>query len=297
MSISRIMLSRLATIARPNIQRMLPLWKPREIHTLHKLNNLFLQSYALRKERVKMNLGTESPVILINGDHLTLLYKGKRQQITYMPEKYNVLKSIAHISCLIHTLSSLKEKEELRSKCANSIEELLAMDGVNKYKPILKQYRHILKQEDPARELPALKSSLMELIDESAKCRLEALHNHVEKIRKSICPQSWENLSVVVMGPPMPRDGEVSMQYFRAKLLPPGAERCAHLQSNSVNEGMTFSGKKIIYAESIYEEDKALDLLTTQICDEVMGEDLLGDKSIMHSDLLKDAAQKYLDKL
>jgi hypothetical protein len=264
-------------------------------NSLHQLNRLYLDCYRLRKEEIKQTLGKSKPVILIKADDLILLHKGRRSVIRYIPENYHVLKDIAHISCLIHTLSRIKKAEEIRKKALSllvgiqsSLTPVLA-----KRQPLLEKYRKLLESgEDPK----DIKRELEDLISEAAKCRLLALHQHVQKIKGEIDPILWKNLSVVVMGPAMPRKGELSMQYMHTALQASGKQECPYHKS-SANESSALDGRRLIYAESINEEGQALDLLTTHICDESLGESLLGDKEVMQGDFLRTATQQYLSRL
>ena len=56
-------------------------------------------------------------------------------------------------------------------------------------------------------------------------------------------------------------------------------------------------GRRIIYAEALFDESKALDLLGTHLVDTRIGEAFFADPQRMHRDLLSDAAQSYLDML
>jgi len=53
----------------------------------------------------------------------------------------------------------------------------------------------------------------------------------------------------------------------------------------------------LIYAEGISSEEGALQLLATHICDENLGEGLLGNKQALHSDILKEGTAKLLPNI
>jgi len=232
---------------------------------------------------------------LLKEDDLILYHQGKRSVIRYIPENYHVLKDIAHISCLIHTLSRIKNGEEVRKKA------LVLLEGTQRnltsnlidHRPLLERYRKLLENRE---EPTDLKSGLENLISDAAKCRLLALHQHVQKIKRAMDPSLWKNLSVVVMGPAMPRKGELSMQYMHAALQPSSKQECPYHRV-SANERTVLEGQRLIYAESIQEESQALDLLTTHICDESLGEGLLGDKDVMQGDFLRTATHQHLSRM
>ena len=82
----------------------------------------------------------------------------------------------------------------------------------------------------------------------------------------------------VVMGSAMPRQGQIVVQYFARLLGEPG------------------EGPRIIYAEGLWAEDRALDLLGKHLLDGPIGRDFFGDDRRMMRDLLADAAKEYLAK-
>ena len=81
------------------------------------------------------------------------------------------------------------------------------------------------------------------------------------------------------MGSPMPRRGNVATQYF-GRLL-----------------GVQGECERIVYAESIPEEARALNLLGTHLLDTEIGAVFFEDPRRMHRDLLADAAEAYLDEM
>jgi hypothetical protein len=85
--------------------------------------------------------------------------------------------------------------------------------------------------------------------------------------------------SVVILGSAAPRKGSLTVQYFARLLGEPG------------------EGARIVYAESIRDESKALDLMATWAVDTGIGVDFFNDPLRMHRDLLADVAQDYLPLL
>ena len=77
----------------------------------------------------------------------------------------------------------------------------------------------------------------------------------------------------------MPRENFVVMQYFLRLLHEPR------------------EGRRVVYAESLWQESQALDLLGTHLLDGSVGEAFFGDYMRMHRDLLGDAASHYLRDL
>ncbi len=266
---------------------------------LAKMNKLFLDTYAMRKEEMKKSLGTALPVILVNGDNLILRYQGKRTEVSYIPEHYHHIKAIAHVSCALDNLEWMQSRgvdtEEMRQDILNTLSQIRSsIEGeLNEYLPLLEKYEEILQGKGSTQQL---KGDLLQLIDDAAKHRIDALDRQVQKIKKELPEEARKKIAVVVMGPPLPREGELSMQYFN-KVLGDGTsmEKCPHLNGTLTNTSHVFHEHRLIYAESIYDENEALNTLTSYICDEKLGGALLGDPTVMRADFLKAAAQKHLN--
>src|SRR5437763_1505550 len=84
---------------------------------------------------------------------------------------------------------------------------------------------------------------LLENAAAAAGSELDALHTQVSAWRRRLTEAEWARLRVVVVGAHMARTGEVASQYF-ARLLGEEAE-----------------GNRWIFAESLFQEGQALDLL------------------------------------
>jgi hypothetical protein len=88
-----------------------------------------------------------------------------------------------------------------------------------------------------------------------------------------------KHVHVIVMGRQSPRRGNLAVQYF-ARLLE--------------LEGET---ARLLYAESISDESKALDLLATRLVDDRASVGFFGNAQRLQIDLLADAAGRYVPKL
>ena len=115
--------------------------------------------------------------------------------------------------------------------------------------------------------------------EEAARIRIDAFHRQVAVWRGNLTKAEWGRLLVVVMGPQLPRKDNLAIQYF-ARLL-----------------GEDGEGKRIIYAEALFEESAALNLVGTRLIDTCIGRAFFDDPQRMHRDLLGDAARKYLAEL
>jgi hypothetical protein len=119
----------------------------------------------------------------------------------------------------------------------------------------------------------------MENVAEATRAQLDATHVQVSAWRRDLGPQQWSRLHVVIIGPHMPREDLVVMQYFLRLLREP------------------VEGGRVLYAESLWDEPKALDLLGTHLLDGSVGEAFFGDSMRMHRDLLGNSAREYLRRL
>jgi hypothetical protein len=81
------------------------------------------------------------------------------------------------------------------------------------------------------------------------------------------------------MGAHMPRDSEITMQYFERLLDEP------------------IEGHRIIFAEGLWEKPRALDLLGTHLVDGSAGAAFFGEFMRVHGDPLSDAAKVYIQEL
>ena len=120
---------------------------------------------------------------------------------------------------------------------------------------------------------------VMENVTEATRAQLDATHARVSAWRRDLSPQEWNQLHVVIIGPHMPRENLVVTQYFLRLLHEPR------------------EGRRVVYAESLWEEPQALGLLGTHLLDGDVGEAFFGDYMRMHRDLLGDAASQYLTRL
>jgi hypothetical protein len=263
------------------------------------LNNAFRAAYADARSRV---LASSGPTLIVNGDNFVLLRDGRRVEANVGAPIYDPVKTIAHIPLAIYVtltpgdgsvgedrLKTLAGLRELIPPAEASLDTLkLSADTLARQKRIVAGSLAFLDDVAASRKFP--RSSLlaftrgmaplvMENVTEAARAQLDATHTQVSAWRKDLSPQEWDRLHVLIVGPHMPRQNLVVMQYF-LRLLHEPAE-----------------GRRVVYAESLWEEPQALDLLGTHLLDGAVGEAFFGDYMRMHRDLLGDAASLYLSHL
>ena len=263
------------------------------------LNNAFRQAYAGAKQRM---LASAGPLIVVNGDVAALVRGGKRSEATVNAPSYHSVKTIAHVPLAIFVALSPGEGEldAERRKTLAELRRLIppareSLDGLALPAPVIARQDQILKAslvfldgvQERGRynraELDAytrkMAPMLLANVTDATRAELDVLHAQVSGWRRDMTPAEWGHLQVVVIGPHMPREDGVVMQYF-SRLL-----------------GESREGKRVVYAEALWEEPKALDLLGTHMLDGAAGEAFFGDYWRMHRDLLGDSARDYVGQL
>jgi hypothetical protein len=113
----------------------------------------------------------------------------------------------------------------------------------------------------------------------AARAALDSIDHQVGEWKKQLKPEEWYRVTVLVIGRQLPRKDNLAVQYF-GQLL-----------------GERGDGKRIIYAEGLGDEPRALDLLATHLVDTQIAIDFFNDRERMNRDLLSDAARSYLPLL
>jgi hypothetical protein len=113
-------------------------------------------------------------------------------------------------------------------------------------------------------------------IDEAAELQIRAYDRQVHTWQQTFPGLNWASLRIVISGSALPRKGNLATQYF------------AHLL------GVPGEGPRLVYAESLFEEAKALRLLNTTAVDEKLAQTFFDDSSRLYRDLMADSAAKFL---
>jgi hypothetical protein len=269
--------------------------KPRDPYLT--VNGAFRAAYSKTKKDL---IHAADPVMLEEGGKLVLLHAGKRSEREYQSPRYDEVKTICHVPLALHVMllnqsdlgdeptadlgrfrekvvaaqKSLKERGfegDLLSRQEKILTDSLAfLDGVVK--------RRKVSAEETKTFTLDMGKQMTPLVDYIAGLQLDTLDAAVQTLRKELTDEEWQGLKVVVMGSAMPRQGHIVVQYFARLLGEPG------------------EGRRIIYAEGLWTEDKALDLLGKHLLDGPIGRDFFGDDRRMMRDLLADAAKEHLAK-
>jgi hypothetical protein len=264
---------------------------------LASLNDTFRAAY--RQTRADA-LAHSGPVILVEGDTLVLKRDGRRTEGEYTPRLYHELKAVSHVPLALYVLladgpltderlTALRRYREQAEAARATLEKRgFSAESLKRQQQIFTASLAFLdkaleRKQVSSDELTAFTREMAPLVladaEESARLQIDALHAQTTAWRKQLSADEWKRLHVVVMGSAMPRRGNIAVQYF-AKLL-----------------GESGEGRRIIYAEALWDEAKALDLLGTHLLDTDIGTVFFKDDQRMHRDLLADATTNYLQKL
>lgn len=265
---------------------------------LDRLNASFRARYA---ESRAATLGRTDPVILVEFETLVLLHKGERRVEPFTPPLYHQLKSIAHIPLALFVMSSqygdkplptetLRTLDDYRAQVVAARDALPALDIPSDLRPtldtiaasslLLIDETRATKRFDPmATTVLArnLEPALMSAAREAARAQLDGLDRASRRFRTDLGEEAWSRAYVVVLGVRQARVGNLQYSYFQ-RVLEPGAD-----------------GKRLIYAESVFDEAKALELLGTILLDRKIGIAFFDQEYRMERDLLSDATTAYLD--
>jgi hypothetical protein len=248
-------------------------------------------------------LSKVGPLIIVEGNKVVLQRNGQRTEAEILPPMYLSLKAIAHIPLAVFLVFEQLGNDQLTDARVEELQgyrklilaarESLGQRGftdvqLERQRKIVNESLNffdsvIQKKSVGPTELDGFTKRMSALVltnaDEAAKAELDILHSNATKWRQTMSADEWKNLHVVIISAHMPRDGELSMQYFQRLLDEP------------------VEGRKIIFAEGLWEEKNALDLLGTHLVDGKAGEAFFGEFLRMHRDLLSDAAKKYIEIL
>lgn len=267
--------------------------------SLTALNDAFRQAYADARRRV---LAGDGPLLIVNGDTAALLREGRRSDAAVNVPKYHLVKTIAHIPLAIYValtpgegatdagrLKTLEDLRRLVPPARDSLDasgfpaDLLARqnkivrESLGFLDDVIGRHKYTRKElETFTRRMSPL---VMANVADATRAQLDILHAQVSAWRREMTPQEWEALHVLIVAAHMPRDGSLHVQYFARLLHEP------------------IEGRRIVVAESLWEEPKAMELYGSHLLDGSIGQAFFGDPMRMHRDLLADAAKAYLAKL
>ncbi len=266
---------------------------------LIELNGRFRAAYAQARKEL---LAKQGPIIIADGESVVLLRGGRRTKVN-VTAMADVVKPISHAVLAIHVLLALAGEGELpdeRLKELRGIRELidpaekslaghgLPDDVLMLQTQILEESARFLdevlaKKNADSGALRAFTRKLMPLLLTSAayaaSTQLDAMHKQVMAWKADMAPAEWRHLHVLIPGSSPARRDSLRTQYF-ARLF-----------------GENGEGDRILYAEALFDESRALNLLGSYQLDTVIGADFFDDPGRMHRDLLADGAVAHLKEM
>ena len=133
---------------------------------------------------------------------------------------------------------------------------------------------------DLAKYCRASRPDVLANVAAAAKVQLSATHRQVMAWKKDMTAREWASLAVIVEGMQTPLAENAAVQYF------------ARLFGETSGEG-----RRVVYAEALWDEDKAMNLLGTLRLDGKLSVAVFNDHFRMYRDLLADAARQAIDDL
>ncbi len=264
------------------------------------LNDTFRTTY---RETRAWRLARLDPVIVVQFDDLHLIRAGKTRTERFTPPIYHEYKAIAHIPLALYmklaplpgrpfdkaTLDWLTAYLKQIQAAAKSLDGRPGWTPPQLvlHKKIAAESEKFIEKIGGAEQMSdddltnfarAMRPLVLASADAAAKAQLDGLHALVTKWRAELGPH-WSHVDVVVLGPKQPRPGNVQYEYFR-RAMGPGAE-----------------GRRLWYAEGIFDKDGGMTLLGTILIDRAASIAFFNDPKRLERDLLADAARKHLDRM
>jgi hypothetical protein len=268
------------------------------------LDTLNVASRKMYAEARTRELSTIPVVIVVSGDDLILRKDGKRTVATVIPAEYHALKSVAHSTLALFThlshepgrpldekrLNTLKEYHTLMTKAMPAVENFgFDAETLARQKRILARALKFtnavletgkVSADDLAKFCRESRADVMANGAAAAKAQLGATHKQVTAWKKNMTAEEWAGLTVVVLGSQTARAENAAVQYF------------ARLFGETNGEG-----RRVVYAEGLWDEDKAISLLGTLRLDGKLSVAVFGDPFRMYRDILADGARTAIDDI
>ncbi len=266
---------------------------------LVELNSRFRAAYAQARKEL---LAKQGPVIIADGDNVILLRRGQRTEVK-VTTMADIVKPIGHTPVAIHALLASTGEAELSKERLTDlrfIRELIepaakSLAGRGLPQDIYQLQTQILdesakfldgvlankkvKSEELLTFTRKLGPLLLTSTAYAASTQLDEMHKQVMTWKAGMTAAEWRQLRVLIPGSSAPRKDNLRTQYF-VRLLGEKAE-----------------DERIMYAEALFDESRALNLLGSYQLDTVIGSDFFKDPGSMHRDLLADGAAAHLKQM
>jgi hypothetical protein len=268
---------------------------------LEALNTASRKMYAGARAR---ELASIPVVIIVSGDQLILRKNGKRTVVTAIPAEYHALKSVAHTTLALFGFLSEEPGRPLSEERLKALKEFQALvaavgpvvekcgfdaDTLARQKRLLARAEALaakilqdgkVSADDLTKFCRASRSDVVANGTGAVRAQLRATHQQVMEWKKDMTAEEWAALTVIVPGVQTARAENASVQYF------------ARLFGETNGEG-----RRVVYAEALWDEEKALNLLGTLRLDGKLAEAVFGDRFRMYRDFLADSARAAIDDI
>jgi len=272
----------------------------KQADSIIELNTLCREVYANARSH---KLAESGAIIHVTGDALTLIHQGKHIEGSKVHHNYHDLKTFAHVPMAVYLCLGPYGEGDLSRTQIDSLTKLLSkIDQVSpgiesrfedaklaqRQKALLEKCQQfvestLVERSYRSQDLDSFVNSCQPQIREnvrlSVRMRIDNYHNQMKTWKEKLTAEEWSQILVVISGAKMPRDDSLAVQYF-AKLFQARGE-----------------GKRIVYAESVFDKEGALKILGTHLLDSDIGRDFFNNPWRMHRDLLGVEAALYLDEL
>lgn len=262
------------------------------------LNEQFLATYDRARNHL---VSLTNPIIICNADNAIIIHRGQRYEEQVIPKLYHDLKSISHIPFKIYLtvmfdsdiLSEnnylelkqyLQDIRSLRSSIQFPLDiQKIQYDIIDlsiEYLQVILKTKFI-DQTELKNFCQQARILFSTNIDLAARIQIDMLDSKIRPWYNNYFNDTERNsLKIIIIGPKTARYGYLAKAYFYALL------------------GENQEGKHIIYAESVDNEQKALEILGIWLLDAKASRSFFdGDSERLHRDLLADAASVHIKRL
>jgi hypothetical protein len=267
------------------------------------LEALNISSRALYKAGRDAEVATGGPIVIASGDSLILRRNGTRTVARVIPPEYHALKCVSHITLAVFSHLTRYTDQPLPADAAGTLREYRTMiaaarprindcgfDAVTttRLERIVNNSMAFLDQvladgtvssADLTRYCRAARPDVQANFAAAARYQLQGTHRQMMAWKAEMTADEWDRLAVVIPGRQTPRAGNAAVQYF-ARLF-----------------GTDGEGPRVVYAEELWDEDKAVALLGTRRIDAKVSVAFFADPQRMFEDVLKAGAQAAADEI
>jgi hypothetical protein len=266
---------------------------------LEAMNAASRKMYADARAR---ELATIPVVIVVSGDDLILRKNGQRTAATVLTAEYHALKCVSHSTLALFAhlaaepgqplsaerLKALKEYQALLTAAGPAVEKCgFDPETLARQKRLLARALEFtaavlrdgkVSADGLEKFCRTSRADVLASGAGAARAQVAATHKQVMAWKKELTAAEWAGLAVVVSGSQTPRAENVAVQYFSRLLGEPRGE-----------------GRRVAYAEALWDEEKAVNLLGTLRLDGKLSVAVFADPARMYRDFLADGARTAID--